>query len=305
MALSWVMVKWLPGLPRRAAGVGSLVSFGGKVAASYILSTVNRSADNVLIGWRWGASPLGLYSRAYNLLMLPIRQLNVPLGTVTLSAFSRTQGDPERFARYYLRTANLITWISTPICGFLFVAAKPVIALAFGDRWLDASVVFQLLTIGAIGQLLFDSTVWLLVSRGESRRLFKLQVVISPIIIGSYAIGLPFGINGVALSGALVQLVIFPWILRYVFRGTNLSLPRLGRAIICPVSSCLVGVFVGELALRAIAPAAVLLQLLVVAVSFGVVYLASALIRPVREEIKRIIDLSSELGFSRLRSNPL
>jgi PST family polysaccharide transporter len=233
--------------------------------------------------------------------MLPIRQLNVPLGTVTLSAFSRTQADPERFARYYLRTANLITWISTPICGFLFVAAEPVIVLAFGDRWRGAAVVFQFLAIGAIGQLLFDSSVWLLVSRGESRRLFKLQLIICPIIIGSYAIGLPFGINGVALSGALVQLVIFPWILKYVFRGTNLTLRRLGQAILCPVSLCLVGVLVGELALRAIAPEALLLQLLVVAVSFGAVYLVSALIRPCREEFRRIIDLSSEFCFVRLK----
>ena len=54
----------------------SLIAFGGNVAASYLIFNVNRSADNVLIGWYWGAGPLGLYSRAYNLLMLPVRQLS-------------------------------------------------------------------------------------------------------------------------------------------------------------------------------------------------------------------------------------
>jgi O-antigen/teichoic acid export membrane protein len=37
MALSWLMVGWIPGLPRRDAQVGSMIAFGGKVAVSYVL----------------------------------------------------------------------------------------------------------------------------------------------------------------------------------------------------------------------------------------------------------------------------
>ena len=213
MSLSWLMVRWIPGLPRRDDKVRSLMTFGGNVAASYLIFNLNRSADTVLIGWYWGAGPLGLYSRAYNLLMLPARQLGAPARSVAIPAFSRVQGDPDRLARYYLQTVNLIMWITAPIFGFLFVAAEPVIILTLGNRWREAAPVFQILAIFALGQLLFESTIWLFVSRGQSRRLLKLLLIISPIIVVSYAIGLPFGIKGVALSGSLVLLVIFPWIL--------------------------------------------------------------------------------------------
>src|SRR6266436_4820621 len=98
MALSWLMVNWRPGLPRRDAHVGSMIAFGGNVAASYFLINVSRSADNVLIGWYWGAGPLGLYSRAYNLLMLPVRLLSASAVSVAIPAFSRTQDDQEHFA---------------------------------------------------------------------------------------------------------------------------------------------------------------------------------------------------------------
>ena len=236
MSLSWLMVRWTPGLPRRDAKVRSLIAFGGNVAASYFIFNVNRSADSVLIGWYWGAGPLGLYSRAYNLLMLPVRQLGAPARSVAVPAFSRVQAIPERFARYYLRTANLIMWISAPIFGFLFVAAEPVIVLTLGNRWREAAPVFQILAIFALGQLLLESTLWLFVSRGQSKRLLKLLLIISPIIVGSYAIGLPFGIKGVALSGSLVLLAIFPWILKFTFRGTTLTLGRLWQAILYPIS---------------------------------------------------------------------
>jgi O-antigen/teichoic acid export membrane protein len=298
MMLSWVMVEWRPGLPRKDAQVGSMVAFGGNVAASYLIFNLNRSADNVLIGWYWGATPLGLYSRAYNLLLLPVRQLNAPAASVAIPAFSKLQNDPERFARYYLRAINLITWISTPLFGFLFVAAQPIIILVLGAKWREAAPVFQILAISALGQMLFESIVWLLVSRGQSGRLLKLLFSISPLIIGSFVIGLPFGIRGVALSYSLTLLAILPWVLKFTFRGTELTLWRLGRALLYPVLLCLVAAIFAELALHIIAPERIFSQLVVIALGFAAVYLLSALVPPVRAELMSFRQLASELGLS-------
>jgi O-antigen/teichoic acid export membrane protein len=299
MVLSWLLAGWIPGLPRSDAKVGSLIAFGGNVAGSYLIYNVNQSADSVLIGWYWGAGLLGLYSRAYNLLMLPVRQLGAPARGVAVPAFSRVQGDPERFARYYLRAVNLIMWISAPIFGFLFVAAEPVIVLVLGSKWRAAAPVFQILAIAAVGQQLRESTVWLLVSRGDSKRLLKLLLIISPIIVGSFVIGLPFGIKGVALAGSLVLVGIFPWMLKFAFRGTRLTLRHVGRAILCPISICLAGIVVAEVTLHLVVPQRVISQLLVVALSFVAAYALSALIRPVRDEIKSFRGLFDDLRPSR------
>lgn len=291
MTLSWLMAGWIPGPPRRGAKVGSMIAFGGGVATSYIINNVIRSFDGVLIGWRWGAVSLGLYSRAYNLLMLPVRQLGAPARSVAVPAFSRLQSDPERFAQYYLRTANLIMWLSAPIFGFLFVAAEPVIVLVLGAKWREAAPVFQILAISALGQLLLDSIVWLLVSRGQSDRLLKLMLIISPIIVASFVIGLPFGIKGVALFGSLVLVGIFPWILKFAFRDTLLTLHRLGNAIFCPVAVCLAGVLASEICRRLIATRGEVSKLLVLAMSFAVACLLSMLSRPVRDEVMSLREL--------------
>jgi O-antigen/teichoic acid export membrane protein len=298
MLLSWVMVRWRPSLPRRNANVGSMVAFGGNVAASYLIFNLNRSVDNILIGWYWGAAPLGLYSRAYNLLMLPVRQLNAPIASVAVPAFSKLQDDPERYARYYLRAINLITWVSLPLFGFLFVAARPVIILILGAKWWEAAPVFQILAISALGQMLFESIVWLLVSRGQSRRLLKLLLIISPLIIGSFVIGLPFGIKGVALSYSLVLLAILPWVLKYTFDGTLLTLGNLNRALLYPMSVGLIAVCFTEIVMHMYLPEQILLQLVLVGISFAAVYLLSMLIPAVRGEILSLRKLSSELRMS-------
>ena len=285
MVLSWWMMRWLPGLPKRGAKVGSLVAFGGNVAASYFITNITRSADSVLVGWYWGPGPLGLYSRAYNLLMLPVRQLNGPAGSVAIPAFSRLQADPERFARYYLRTVNLIVWISAPIFGCLFVSARPVITLVLGAKWADAAPVFQILVMSAMGQLLLDTTIWLLVSRGESSRLLHLLLVISPLMVASFAVGLRFGIKGVALCGSLALLLLFPGILRFAFRGTHLTLLRLAHAIQWPILLCLGGVAVTETVARMVRLPGTWRPILATALCFVAVYSFAALFAPVRKEI--------------------
>jgi hypothetical protein len=119
-------------------------------------------------------------------------------------------------------------------------------------------------------------------------------LIISPVVIGSFVVGLPFGIRGVALSGSVVLVAIFPWILRFVFRGTQLSLRRLGRAILCPIALCLGSVLLAELALRLITPQGTISQLLVVALGFAAAYSLSALIPLVRAEVMSLKRLLSD-----------
>jgi len=103
-----------------------------------------------------------------------------------------------------------------------------VIVLILGSKWREAAPVFQFLAISALGQMLLETTVWSLVSRGQSQRLLKLLLIISPIIVASFVIGLPFGIKGVALSSSLALLILLPWASNSTFRGTDLTLQRLG-----------------------------------------------------------------------------
>jgi PST family polysaccharide transporter len=294
MMFSWLMVGWIPVLPKRGGNIGALIGFGGNVAASYLVLTVNRSIDNVLVGWYWGAAPLGLYSRACNLLMIPVRQLSAPAGSVAIPAFSRLQDDQERFARYFLRTINLILWIIAPAFAFLFVTATPVIVLLLGNQWSGAAPVFQILSISAFAQLLLEAMIWVFVSRGESKELLKILLKISPLVVVGFAVGLPFGIRGVALCGSLSLVALLPYTLQAAFRGTSLNLSRLGKVSVLPVGIALAGLLVAELSLRSFSPQHYVSQLAVAAVGFAATYSVAALFPRVRGEISSVKTLFNE-----------
>lgn len=297
--LSWAMVRWIPGRPRRSVSVHSMVSFGGNVAAAYLVFNINGNADNILVGKFWGAGPLGLYSRAYNLLMLPIRQLGGPARSVAVPGFSRVQDDPERLARFYLRAVNLMIWITAPLFGFLFVAALPVIVLTLGTHWSAAAPVFQILVIAALGQVLLESTMWLLVSQGHGRQLLNLLAMSSPVIIGSYAVGVFFGIKGVALCGSIVLIGTMPAILKYSFRGTLLTVRDLGRSVVYPIAMSLAGICAAELESYWYVPHSTLAQLAVMAGSFAVGCSCMLIGKPIRRELmalRKLLDRSDPVG---------
>jgi PST family polysaccharide transporter len=147
--------------------------------------------------------------------------------------------------------------------------------------------------------MLLESILWLFVSRGQSGRLLKLLLMISPLMIASFAIGLPFGIKWVALALSIFLVVSLPWILKFAFSGTDLTLGRLAKALLCPIVVSLAGVLLAESAMRLIVPQSMLSQLAVAALGFVIIYSLALLIPAVRKEVNSLWKLFSELRLSR------
>ena len=80
----WLTTAWIPGMPHKQVGIRSMMRFGSSLTGVNVINYLFRNSDNVLVGWYWGAGALGFYQKAYSLLMLPISQVNAPLGGVAV-----------------------------------------------------------------------------------------------------------------------------------------------------------------------------------------------------------------------------
>jgi len=236
-AAVWAMCRWRPGRPVRRSGVRSLVSFGAHLSGFNILAYVSRNVEKMLIGWYWGAGPVGLYNNADRILLLPIQQINTPLTSVAVPALSRIHGEPDRYRAYYRRGVLLTVTAGMPVVVFLFVAAEKAVLAFLGGQWLDAVPIFRALGPAAFIGTFNVATGWVYVSLGATRRQFHWGLFSTGFTLLAYAIGLPWGPIGVALafSASLVVLRL-PSVL-YCFRQTNLTLEDLGTALWRPAFS--------------------------------------------------------------------
>jgi O-antigen/teichoic acid export membrane protein len=237
LGMAWRMTGWRPGRPRRGVGIRSILKFGGNLTSFNVTNYFSRNADGALIGWAWGPMSLGLYNRAYSLLMLPLNQINAPLSGVTISTLSRSQGNSEEYRQIYCRIANLIVYATVPMLAILAVMSEPLIAVTLGPQWSEASAILSVLAIAAIGQPLLWTAAWVHVSLGRTHRLRNWGLVTDPLCVLAFVVGLPWGAMGVATAYAVyVNAIVIPGMF-YALNGTPVGMRDLLKAVWCPFLS--------------------------------------------------------------------
>jgi O-antigen/teichoic acid export membrane protein len=223
-AAVWFACRWRPGFPRTLGGVRSMIAFGGNLTGSSVLGYVAAMSGNVLVGKAFGAVALGLYSRAYDLLLMPLRQVIMPVSSVAISTLSRLQNEPQRYRRYFMRALVLIAMLIVPPIVYVTVMSKEVIVAVLGIRWVEASALFSIMGIAGVVQPYMATQYWLLVSTGKTKRVFRISVATAILTVGSYFAGLPFGTEGVAIAFTVCNLLVFVPSFAYACRGTPVSL---------------------------------------------------------------------------------
>ena len=96
--LIWRPRRWRPRFTFSMASLRDLGGFSGNVFGQRLVYYVHRNADNLLIGRFLGASALGVYALAYNVMLQPMSRIAGPVQEVLFPAFSRMQDDRERMA---------------------------------------------------------------------------------------------------------------------------------------------------------------------------------------------------------------
>ena len=241
----WIGCGWRPSLHVRGAGVRSMLSFGGYLTGSNVINYVARNADNVLIGRVWGAYSLGLYSKAYGLLLLPLSQINNPIGAVVIPGLSRLREDHARYRTYYIGALTMVAFVTMPLALFTIIFAHELIPIILGARWIGAVPIFRLLGIAALVQPVCHTFGWLYISSGRTDRAFRWSAVNTVFMVLAFVIGLPHGAKGVALAFSVVMVGLSLPSLLYATHGLPVSLKDVGRAIWLPFLGSIIAGGVG------------------------------------------------------------
>jgi PST family polysaccharide transporter len=185
-----------------------MLVYGGNLTGFSVVNYFARNVDNLLIGKYWGADQLGLYSRAYQLLMLPIRQFNSPISAVAVPALSKLAGDPNRYRQAYLRILEKIAIVTMPGTAFVIVSSDWLVHVALGPRWSEVGRIFALLALSALVQPLANTTGWLFLSQDRTRDLLRWGMVGATVTVVAIVVGLPWGSTGVAASYSIAFLCL-------------------------------------------------------------------------------------------------
>lgn len=211
----WLFCGWRPGKPMKLSAVKDLLRYGGHITGSNLISTLVRSLDQILIGWWWGAAPLGLYERAYKILLVPINNLNAPLFTVAMPMLSRLARQPEAYRHAYLSMVEKLNMVVMPCAALLIAIPDQIVRALLGEQWLGASPIVVWMGVAALYQPIAYTSSWLFMTQDRTREMFWWGMIGSALSAVTIVAGLPWGATGVAatfaVGGLVVRLPVLFW----------------------------------------------------------------------------------------------
>ena len=151
---------------------------------------------------------LGLYDRAYKLMLLPLSQISAPVSRVAVPLLSRLQNDPVRYRAAYLQMLQAIHLAAIP--GMVAAIALPdqVVLTLFGEKWAGVAPIFFWLAIAGVTSFVGSSMGWLFTSQDRTPSQFRWGMVSTTLFVTSFLVGLPYGAVGVARAYACVGVLI-------------------------------------------------------------------------------------------------
>ncbi|XZE55539.1 lipopolysaccharide biosynthesis protein [Planctomycetaceae bacterium SH139] len=233
-----ILSPFWPGLPSASHGVWKMVVFGSHVTLSGIFNYLARTSDNILIGKFCGAEALGIYSRAYALLVFPLTLITRPLDAVVFRTLSQLQNDSVSFRNFAIKIVRLVAFLTMPIVCLSALMSDHIILLALGENWLDAVPIFSILAIPAFFQSTLTIRGQVMLSLGFSSRLAVWSIMKGAATTIGFLIGLNWGVEGVAASYAVSNIVLMYPSLWYTLRGTPFGVSDYFTSIKTSVLAC-------------------------------------------------------------------
>jgi PST family polysaccharide transporter len=187
----------------------------------------SRNADNLLIGKFVGEQSLGIYNRAYTLMLLPLNNISRVVARVMFPSFSQIKNNLSEIKRIYLKISETIAFITFPLMFGLAITADVFVPAIYGSNWNAMISILQVLSIVGAFQSLLSLCGSIYIAMGKAKMSFRLTLIYNI----SYVIGFVSGL----ILGGLQGLVYIYSILAVI--GVIPHLYITGRLIALPIKT--------------------------------------------------------------------
>ena len=173
-----------------------------------MLNVAFQNIYTIYIGKVFSPYYLGLYNRAESLRNLPIKTLMNVLRKVLIPLFSKIE-EEERLKQAYSKTTSAMLFLLSPLLVFIIFQAENLVVLMLTDKWLGAVPYLKILCFGGFLHPLSEYNKSLLVVKGKSRLILRLEIYKKLIMAMIFIASTYWGIRGIAIGQVFNSLLVF------------------------------------------------------------------------------------------------
>lgn len=212
-----------------------VANFGFVVMSTHLANWVIDNGAHTAIG-RWlGASTLGLYTVANNLVKVPADHLVRNIQTVLHALASRAQDNDAGLRRAYLTVLTGVGVLAFPIFAYTALMAEEVVSMLLGAKWLHAADVLVPLSVAMMLHAVEAMAGPILSGRGEPGIELRVKLVMIVLTVAVLAVTAHWSLVAVGWGVVTVYLVRWWWMGLAVCRRVEIPVGSMARAMMPPL----------------------------------------------------------------------
>lgn len=198
--LLWILAKWRPKARFSKESFRNLFGYGSKLLASGLLDTTYNNLYTIVIGKRFSAANLGVYSRAdqwANFLAVNITGI---LQRVTFPVLSTIQDEDERLRTNYRKFLRIAGFVVFPLMMGLAAVADPLTRFILTDKWADSIPLLRILCFALMLYPIHAINLNLLQVKGRSDLFLQLEIYKKILGVVTLCVTIPMGITAMCIG---------------------------------------------------------------------------------------------------------
>jgi PST family polysaccharide transporter len=207
-AMFFAASGWRPRWDWSRGALGELIGFGRNRVMTRTFGYWSRHVDELLVGKLLGVTAIGLYTRAFNLIQVPVVYVSRAAAEALFPSLAEIQDDVARVRRTHVRTTAAVALVTVPMCCGLAALAEPVVLGLFGEQWRGMIPLVRILSVSALAQSITGLSSSVFLSQGRPDLHLRVAVLQSLGTVVAVLIGRAWGVTGVATGFTVAALLV-------------------------------------------------------------------------------------------------
>lgn len=229
--IAWLRSGWRPSATVSWRSLRSIARFSLNTAGYNAAALVLREADKVLVSRVLGPAPLGVYTLGQRTINYPVESIAQVLMTVLFPAFSRVQDDNAALRKGYARASGAIAFVVLPLMIGTAVVAEPIVLTVLGAQWAGLVPLLQFMAPAGAMAALLSAVNTIYSAKGRADYMFRFGVASGALTLTAIAVGLQWGLPGLAVAYLAALTIQTPVGLRLALGLIDMPLSQFLRGL--------------------------------------------------------------------------
>ncbi len=231
-ALLWAVCPWRPNCSFSRAAGGEIYRFMRHITLNNIVYVVNQNCDIFLIALVFGPTGTGFYNIGKRIRLALQLVTGEPIKNIMLPALAEMQDDDARLRDGILNSLTFVCAICSPVFFGVAAVSHDVVLLIFGQKWVQAVPILQLLALSGLAIVLLGYNDNILILKRKPLNCLYVSLAYSILAIIAILFCDKAHVTAIALPFVLPYMVVLPFSAWLVTRQTILSIRALLAAIL-------------------------------------------------------------------------